>query len=283
MIADDGTLAAAAPVRRRPLPRTLVVGLGVSVAWLAIALLAPVISPYPPDAIDLSALLQSPGAAHWFGTDHIGRDVFSRVIHAARIDLWMGFAGVVLPMLIGVLVGLVAGYLGGAIDATLMRVVDIMVAFPFFVLVLAIVAMLGPGLANFFAALAIVGWVTYARLVRAEVMVIATADYVSAARVLGFGPAYVMLRHVLPNALSAVLVYAMTDAVLVILAGASLGYFGLGAQPPTAEWGVMIAEGQPYVANAWWICLFPGLAAMTLGIGLSLTGDGLARWWNVRQ
>jgi peptide/nickel transport system permease protein len=143
--------------------------------------------------------------------------------------------------------------------------------------------MLGPGLASYFIALALVAWVSYARLIRAEVLVLKNAEFVQAARSLGFRPLTIALRHVLPNAISPIAVYAMTDAVLVILAGASLGFLGLGAQPPTAEWGVMISDGQPYVVNAWWICFFPGLAAMTLGLGFVLTSDGLARWLRIER
>jgi peptide/nickel transport system permease protein len=256
---------------------TLLIGLGIIASWLLLALFAPLVAPYDPNAVDILHLLQAPSPAHPFGTDQAGRDVLSRTIHAARVDLFMCVMGVVPPLLIGVAIGLVSGYLGGIADAVLMRIYDVTVAFPFFVLVLAIVGVLGPGLENFFIALALVGWVTYARLVRAEVLVIKTSEYALAARSLGFGPLTIMLRHVLPNALSPVIVYAMTDAVLVILAGASLGFLGMGAQPPLAEWGVMIADGQVYVVRAWWICFFPGLAAITLGIGLALTGDGLAR------
>jgi peptide/nickel transport system permease protein len=256
---------------------TLAVGLGIVAAWLLVALFATFLAPYDPNAVDILHLLEAPSLAHPFGTDQAGRDVLSRTIHASRIDLFMCMMGVVPPLLIGAAIGLVSGYLGGFADAILMRIYDVTVAFPFFVLVLAIVGVLGPGLENFFIALALVGWVTYARLVRAEVLVIKTSEYALAARSLGFGPLTIMLRHVLPNALSPVIVYAMTDAVLVILAGASLGFLGMGAQPPVAEWGVMIADGQIYVVRAWWICFFPGVAAITLGIGLALTGDGLAR------
>ena len=275
----SAALRSPAVAERRPslLPITLLVGLAVIGAWLLLALFAQLVAPYDPNAVDILHILEAPGAAHWFGTDQAGRDVLSRIIYAARVDLFMCAMGVLPPLLIGVAVGLVSGYLGGIADAVLMRVYDVTVAFPLFVLVLAIVGVLGPGLSNFFLALALVGWVTYARLMRAEVLVIKTSEYALAARSLGFGPLTVMLRHVLPNALSPVLVYAMTDAVLVILAGASLGFLGMGAQPPLAEWGVMIADGQSYVVRAWWICFFPGLAAVTLGIGLALTGDGLAR------
>lgn len=264
-------------LRRRPVSFELGAGLAIILGWLVLAIAAPLVAGADPNAIDLLAILVPPGAEHPFGTDHLGRDVLARVLHGARIDIWMGFMGVLPPLVIGVTIGLLSGYVGGLFDTVMMRLVDITVAFPFFVLVIAIVGMLGPGLMNYFIALALVAWVAYARLVRAEVLVIKNAEYVLAARTLGYSRSVIALRHVLPNAIAPIVVYAMTDAVLVILAGASLGFLGLGAQPPTAEWGVMIADGQPYVVDAWWICFFPGLAAMTLGLGFVLASDGLAR------
>jgi len=259
------------------LPFTLKFGLTIVLLWVLAALFAPWLTPVDPNAIDLENVLQPPGGQWLLGTDHVGRDILTRVIYSARIDLWMGFLGVLAPLLIGVTIGLFSGYFGGLTDAVMMRAVDITLAFPFLILVLAIVAMLGPGVGNFIIALAVVAWVSYARLIRAEVMVIKNTEYIQAAKTLGYHPMYIIFRHVLPNALSPVIVYAMTDAVLVILAGASLGFIGLGVQPPTAEWGVMISDGQPYVIQAWWICFFPGLAAISLGVGLSMIGDGLAR------
>ncbi|HEV7252764.1 MAG TPA: ABC transporter permease [Mesorhizobium sp.] len=269
---------AARPVRIGPGAVEIALGGGIILAWLTLALGAPLFAGLDPNAISFTALLQPPGTpGHLLGTDHIGRDVLARVLFAARIDIWMGVAGVVPPLLIGVLVGLISGYAGGRLDAVMMRLVDITVAFPFFVLVIAIVGILGPGLGNYFVALALVGWVSYARLMRAEVMVLRNKEFVTAAKVLGYGAPTILFRHILPNTLTAVLVYATTDAVLVLLAGASLGFLGLGVQPPTPEWGAMIAEGQPYVVQAWWICFFPGLAAMSLCLGFILLSDGFSR------
>lgn len=265
-------------VRRPKLPPTLVVGCGIVAAWCLLAAAAPWIAPYDPTAIDILHALEAPSLQFWFGTDQVGRDVLSRTLFSARIDLLMCVLGVLPALLIGTSVGLLSGYYGGWFDALLMRIYDITVAFPFFVLILAIVGALGPGLANYFIALALVGWVSYARLVRAEVLVIKNADYIQAARILGFKDRAILMRHVLPNAIYPVIAYAMTDAVLVILAGASLGFLGMGAQPPMAEWGVMIAEGQTFVDRAWWICFFPGLAMISLGLGLVLLGDGIAQW-----
>jgi peptide/nickel transport system permease protein len=257
------------------LPLSAVAAIALLGTWIVLALAAAWIAPYEPDQVDLFNILKAPSAAHWFGTDQVGRDVLSRIIYGARIDLMMCVLGVVPALVIGTTIGLVSGYYGGLTDALFMRIYDITVAFPFFVLVLAIVGVLGPGLTNYFIALALVAWVTYARIVRAEVLVIRQSEYVLAARVLGYPTRAIIFRHVLPNALSPVAAYSMTDAILVILAGASLGFLGMGAQPPTAEWGVMIADGQPFVQQAWWICLFPGLALISLGLGLAFLGDAL--------
>ena len=263
-----------APERTR-LPLGLVLAGGLVGLWVLIALLAPWVAPYDPNAVDIVQALQAPSAAHWFGTDQVGRDVFSRVLHGARIDLLMCLAGVLPPLVIGTTVGLVSGYYGGFIDTVLMRLYDLTAAFPFFVLVLAIVGVLGPGLLNFFIALAFVAWITYARLVRAEVMAVRGSEYVQAAKCLGFSDRVTLFRHILPNAFGPVVAYAVSDAVLVMLAGASFGFLGMGAQPPLAEWGVMIADGTRFLRQAWWICTFPGLAAISLGLGLLFLGDGL--------
>lgn len=265
------------PRRRSTAPTILFVGAAFVVAWAFLALAAPWLATHDPFAIDFAVLLQPPEPEHWFGTDNVGRDVFSRTLYGARLAFYIGLVGVLAPLLIGTLVGLLSGYFGGWVDAVFMRLADVTVAFPFFVLVLAIVAVLGPGIGNYFIALALVGWIAYARLVRAEVMVLRQAEFVLAGRTLGFSHAYILMRHVLPNAISPVVVYAMTDVVLVIIFGASLGFLGLGAQPPTAEWGVMIAEGQVYLSTAWWISFFPGLAMVLLGAGFALIGDGLAK------
>lgn len=268
----------AAPDRRNwRLVGSGLVALLILGGWIFAALFAPWVAPYDPDAIDMMTMLGAPSASHWFGTDQVGRDILSRVIHGARVDLLMCVLGVLPPLIIGTTVGLLSGYFRGLTDAVFMRIYDITVAFPFFVLVLAIVGLLGPGLTNYFIALAIVGWVTYARLVRAEVLVLRESEYVLAAKVLGFSKRVILLNHVLPNALSPVITYAVSDAVLVMLAGASLGFLGMGAQPPTAEWGVMIADGQSFIDQAWWICFFPGIAAISLGLGLAFLGDALAQ------
>ncbi|MGI9220333.1 MAG: ABC transporter permease [Woeseiaceae bacterium] len=258
-------------------PTSLRVGASIVLLWLFAAIFAPWLAPADPYLIDLDNVLRPPGGEWLLGTDHVGRDIFSRVLFAARIDIFMGVMGVAAPLVIGVSIGLFAGYFGGWFDTVMMRVVDITLAFPFLILVLAIVAMLGPGVTNFIIALALVAWVSYARLIRAEVMVVRNAEYIQAARTLGFSSPFIIFKHVLPNTISPIIVYAMTDMVLVVLAGASLGFIGLGVSPPAAEWGAMIADGQAYISEAWWIAFFPGLAAVSFGVGLSLIGDGLAR------
>ncbi len=256
---------------------TFLTGFAIVLFWVICALFGEHFTPYDPLADDIINALSPPSAEHWFGTDQVGRDVFSRVLFAARVDLFLCVIGVLPPLVIGTTVGLASGYFGGLVDTLFMRVYDLFVAFPFFVLVLAIVGVLGPGLVNFVIALALVGWVSYARLVRAEVLTIRESEYVQAAQCLGYRPGVIVLRHVLPNAIGPVIAYAVSDAVLVMLAGASFGFLGMGAQPPTAEWGVMIADGQAFVQQAWWICLFPGLAAVSLGLGFAFLGDGLGQ------
>jgi peptide/nickel transport system permease protein len=244
--------------------------------WVFAALMAPWLAPFDPIAQDLSATLLPPNADHWLGTDNFGRDILSRVIWGARIDLQMGVFGVLFPFLIGTTIGALSGYAGGVLDTLLMRLLDVTMSFPFFVLIIAIVATLGPGLISFFIALALVGWVSYARLVRAQFLVTKGTDFVLAARCLGYGHARIIFRHILPNAIMPAVVFSMSDAVIDILLGSSLSYLGLGIQPPTAEWGVMIAEGQSFIASAWWISFFPGLAIICLAIGFSMLADGSA-------
>lgn len=267
----------------RKLSPMFVIGLALVLVWCVIALIAPLLATHDPYAIDFTAILKAPSAEHWFGTDNVGRDIYSRVMYGSRLALYIGLLGVIAPMMIGVAVGLLAGYFGGWVETIAMRTVDITVPFPYFVLVLAIVAVLGPGLENYFIALALVGWVGYARLARAEAIVLRQAEFVLAEHTMGFSHGYILLRHVLPNSLSPIVVYVMTDITLVILFGAALGFLGMGVSPPAAEWGVMIAEGQTYVSTAWWISFFPGLAIVAIGVGFALIGDGLARMLRIER
>jgi peptide/nickel transport system permease protein len=264
-------------------PLALALGIGMVGFWFLLAVFAPLIAPYDPDAHNLQATLQAPSLAHPLGTDNFGRDVLSRVIHGTRVDLELGIMGVLWPFLLGTFLGSIAGYFGGVTDTLLMRLLDITLAFPFLVLMIAIISVLGPGLGSFYIAITLVGWVSYARLVRAQVLVLKASEFVLAARSLGYGHARIMFRHILPNALVPSIVFSMSDVVLVILAGAAISYLGLGIQPPTAEWGVMIAEGQNFMTTAWWITAFPGCAIVLLALGFSLLADGMGEKLGIRE
>jgi peptide/nickel transport system permease protein len=255
---------------------TFALGAGLLSALLLLALSAPLITPFDPVVQDLTARLAPPSLRHLFGTDNFGRDVLARVVWGARVDLQIAVVGVVFPFLIGTFAGTVAGYTGGIVDSVVMRLVDVVVAFPLLVLILAILAVRGPGLTSFYVAMALVGWASYARMVRARILVLRTADYAVAAASLGFSRWRIMFRHLLPNALAGPLVFATSDATLVLLNGAAISYLGLGVQPPVAEWGVMVAEGQSFLTTAWWMTLFPGAAILALALAFSLVGDGLA-------
>ena len=264
-------------------PASLLAGLAILLVLLACAVFPGQLSPYDPLMFDYAALQQSPSAAHWFGTDNFGRDILARVISAARIDVQIAFFGTIGPLLIGSIIGLLAGYFGGWADILPGRVMDLVLTFPFLVIVIAIVAVLGPGLVNMYVAVTLVGWVFYARLMRGEVLLQKQADYVAAARVLGYDTSRILFRHILPNAVRPVLVYLVTDMALKILLGSSLGYLGLGAQPPEAEWGVLIADGKNFFTQAWWMTFFPGVAIVLAGLGFSLAGDGLADLMDVKR
>jgi len=255
--------------------RSLQVGLILLVVLLAITFGGPLLLTTDPIAVDFGQALLPPSASNWFGTDDLGRDVFTRVVTAAQIDLQIAIMCVLLPFLIGTAVGLVSGYIGGKTDIVLMRLVDILWAFPFYVLVIAIVGSLGPSIANMYLAFTLVAWISFARIVRGEVLLIKRMEYVQAAKVLGYSHLRIILRHVLPNAITPAIVFMMADVVLTILAVTSLGFLGLGIQPPTPEWGVMIAEGRNFIFDGWWGSLFPGLAIVYVGVTFALLGDGL--------
>ena len=262
---------------------SLAIGAGILIFFVLVAIAAPLIAPYDPVVQMADVRLTGPSLAHPLGTDNFGRDILSRVIYGTRIDLQIALIGVIFPFIIGTVLGTVAGFFGGIVDAIFMRIIDIILAFPFLVLLLAIIAVLGPGLTSFYIAMALVGWVSYARLVRAQILVLKNSDYAIAAVSLGFSRTRIMFRHLLPNAIAGSLVFVMSDAVLVLLNGAAISYLGLGVQPPTAEWGIMVAEGQPFVTTAWWITLFPGLAIVILAFGFSLLGDALGDLLGVHE
>jgi peptide/nickel transport system permease protein len=275
MSAGAGQIALPAK-RRRALPGTLVGAVIVLGASLAMAFFPSLFAPYDPTAFDYNAIMQAPSWAHPFGTDNFGRDMLSRVIHAYRIDMQIAVFATTGPFIFGTIVGALVGYVGGWVEAVFGRVVDAVITFPFLVLVIAIVSVLGPGLDNMYIAVGVVDWVFYARLVSAEVKIQRRLDYADAARGMGYGHARIIFRHLLPNAITPAVVYLMTDMALAILLGSSLGYLGLGAQPPAAEWGVLIADGKNFMTTAWWVSVFPGIAIVITGLGFSLAGDGLA-------
>lgn len=276
------TLAAPAPItaRRRlrigRLPATAVGGGIILLISLFLGLFPQLVAPYDPNVFDYNALLAPPSGAHWFGTDSFGRDVFSRVIYAYGLDLQIAVFATIPGFIVGVIAGALVGYSGPVVQAIFGRIVDAVITFPFLVLVIAIVAVLGPGLINMYIAVGVVGWVFYARLVSAEIRVQKRLDYADAGRVMGYRPWRIIFRHLLPNSITPAIVYLMTDMALAILLGSSLGYLGLGAQPPASEWGVQIADGKNFMSTAWWIGVFPGIAIVITGLGFSLLGDGLA-------
>jgi len=256
---------------------TLKLGLALLALIVAMAVLAPWVAPFDPEAQDFDAILLAPDLVHLFGTDNLGRDIFSRVVWAARLDLSAGFVMTFVPMIYGVLLGAWAGYRGGWVDTVIGGVTNVAISFPFLVMIIVIVAVIGPGIGAIYIAVFLAAWTMYARLARADMMVERSKDYMLAARVLGFPPWRIVLRHGLPNVVGSSIVFAMSDFVLNILLLSGLSFVGLGVQPPTPEWGAMIAEGKDFILQAWWICTMPGFAVVLTGTALSLVGDGLAR------
>jgi peptide/nickel transport system permease protein len=251
---------------------------GVTILGLIIlgAICAPLITNHGPLNVDLNNILQGPSSKHWLGTDAIGRDVWSRLVYGARTDLRVAFLAVLFPFTIGTVIGLFAGYYGGWFDTLTNWLVNIVVAFPFYVLIIALVFVLGPGTRSIYIAITIVGWVSYARIVRGEVLVAKRREYVLAAKSGGLSDVRIIFRHLLPNVITQAIVFSMSDIVLDILAIVTLGYLGLGVQPPTPDWGTMIADGQTYLTTHWELSTVPGIAVVFTALGLSLLADGLA-------
>jgi peptide/nickel transport system permease protein len=253
-------------------------GLVLVSAFLLLAAFGPFLVPYPADAsgaIHLAQRLQSPSAMHWFGTDEMGDDIFTRVIVGTRISLWVGLTITVVASLIGVPLGVTAGYIGGRTRSIIMRVTDVFLAVPGLVLALAIVSALGAGILNGVIALSLVWWPGYVRLIEAKALTLRSEPYVEAARTMGAGHLWILLRHILPNCISPLVVKASMDMGLAILAAASLGFIGLGAKPPAPEWGSMISAARSYMPDWWWYSFFPGLFIFLTVLGFNLFGDGL--------
>ena len=256
--------------------RSFVAGVIILGTIVTMAICAPLLTPYSPTQQDLSNILAPPSAEHPLGTDQLGIDVWSQLLYGARTDLRIAFLAVILPFILGTTLGCLAGYYGRWVDVGVMRSVDVVVAFPFYVLVIALVFALGPGERSIYIAITIVGWVSYARIVRAEILVAKQQDYVLAARSAGFGTPRIIVRHLLPNVITQAIVFATADIVLDILAIVTLGYLGLGVPPPTPDWGRMIFYGQQFLTTQWWLATIPGLAVVITGIGLAMLGDGLS-------
>jgi peptide/nickel transport system permease protein len=252
-----------------------ILGILLIAGLVVAALTAPVVTRYEPDAVNLTERLLAPSAAHLCGTDMLGRDILTRVLYGARVSLMVGPVTVVTALVAGSLLGLVAGYLGGVFDDTLMRVTDAFMALPYLVLALAFVSVLGPSLQNALLAITLVWWPKYARLARASVLSLRKNEFVQAATAVGCSHLRIMLRHILPNAVSPLVVQASLDFGEAILVAATLSFIGLGAQPPTSEWGAMISAGRAWLRDAWWVPTFPGLAILLAALGFNLLGDTL--------
>ena len=268
-------------LRRLVRRRTALFGMLVVLAVMLAALVAPLVAPFDPLEQDIGQRLREPGwqdaqgRVHPLGTDHLGRDILSRIVFGSRIALVVGLAAVVISGVLGMVIGLVAGYFGGRMDDFLMRLADVQLAFPFILLAIAIIGVLGPSLQNIIIVIGVSSWVVYARVVRGEVLSIREREYVHAAVALGSRHWRVLVTHVLPNTFTPWLVVATLDMARVIVIESALSFLGLGVQPPTPTWGGMLADGRVYLSTAWWLATFPGLAILITVLGINLFGDGL--------
>ena len=261
----------------------LKIGIIIFFIILLIGLFAPFLTQYDPLYQDYNSLLLPPSFDHLFGTDNYGRDIFTRVIYATRLDLQIGFYTTYVPLIYGVMIGAYSGYFGGSIDTIMMRLTDTAMAFPFLILIIFILSILGPGIQNIYIAVFLVAWTMYARLVRAEMLVEKNKDYIVAAQVLGFGTNRIIFKHAMPNIITSCIIFSMFDFVLNILLVSGLSFLGLGVQPPIPEWGAMVAEGRDFILNAWWISTLPGFFILLTGFALCLIGDGLSERFGKRN
>jgi peptide/nickel transport system permease protein len=251
------------------------VGLGIVVFFILLAILAPLIAPYSITDQNLAERLQPPSSKHLFGTDDFGRDIFSRVIYGARISLWVGFFSVLGSVIVGSLLGIIAGYYGRWIDGIISRLFDIMLAFPSILLAIGIVAVLGPSLQNALIAIAVINIPNFGRLIRSRVLSIKQEEYVMAAKAIGMSDMRILFHHILPNSMAPIIVQGTLAIATAIIEAAALGFLGLGAQPPNPEWGKMLADSKDFLTQAPWTMIFPGLAIMLTVLGFNLMGDGL--------
>jgi peptide/nickel transport system permease protein len=255
--------------------RMAMIGLGLVLGLFMVSIFAPWLAPYDPNSINLKEVLMAPSPAHYLGTDTLGRDVLSRIIFGSRVSLKVGFVAVGLATLIGLFVGALAGYYGGWVDSALMRLVDLMLCFPAFFLILAVIAVLEPSIWNIMAVIGLTGWMGVARLVRAEFLSLREREFVTAARALGAGDTRLILRHMLPNALAPVMVSATLGVAGAILTESALSFLGLGVQPPTPSWGNILTAGKDNIEIAWWLSVFPGLAILITVMSYNLLGEGI--------
>lgn len=262
--------------RRFTANKLAVVGMFIILALLLIAAFAPLLAPYSPYIGDLkNARLMPPSAEYWLGTDDQGRDILSRLIYGSRLTLQVVALVAIIAAPVGLLVGTAAGYAGGWVDAVLMRITDIFLAFPKLILALAFVAALGPGIGNAIIAIALTSWPPYARIARAETLTLRSSDYISAVKLMGASPMRIVVRHIMPLCISSLIVRVTLDMAGIILTAAGLGFLGLGAQPPLPEWGSMIASGRRFILDQWWVAAAPGAAILIVSLGFNLLGDGL--------
>lgn len=255
--------------------RLALCGAGIVFLLFLLSMLAPYLTPYSPDDLDAYQILLPPSTGHWLGTDELGRDVLTRIIYGARISLKVGFVSVGIAAFIGTVAGLFSGYYGGWVDQLLMRFVDIMLCFPAFFLILAVIALLEPSIWYIMIIIGLTGWMGVARLVRAEVLSLRERDFILAARAIGASDLRIIFRHILPNALSPVIVTATLGVAGAILTESALSFLGIGVQPPTPSWGNMLTSGKDYLEFAWWLSLFPGVAILVTVMAYNLVGEGL--------
>lgn len=250
-------------------------GCTIVLFFVILAVFAPFITNYDPGAIDMTAVFMPPSADHWFGTDELGRDVFSRIVYGSRISLFVGIVAVGISVVVGVVLGLISGYYGGFTDSAVMRFTDVMLCFPSFFLILAVIAFLNPSIVNVMAVIGLTGWMGVARLVRAETMSVKNREYIIAARLAGLSSPKILFKHILPNVLAPVFVTAALGMAGAILTESSLSFLGLGVQPPTPSWGNILTSGKDNIMFAWWLSFFPGIAILLTALGYNMMGEGL--------
>lgn len=258
---------------------SLLTGILMFAILILLAVLVPYLSPYDPSEQNLSAFLQPPSAAHWLGTDQLGRDLLTRLLYAARTDLAIMILAEIIPFCTGVLLGMISGYYGKWIDRVISLITDAFIAFPFYLIVIIVAFASGAGERGIYITFILVGWIVFARVVRGLSASFRKQEWIASAQTLGLPGHRILLRHLLPNVLPQAVVVLMTDMIGLLVAIVTLGYLGIGIAPPTPDWGTMIADGQPFITTAWWLSAVPGFAVVYTGIALSLLGDGLADIW----